>query len=181
MGTANLFRNRYRVPSARLRGWDYGGGGMYSVTICTQHRICHFGEIGEQGLILSPAGEIVAEEWQATTNLRPYVALDAWVVMPNHFHGILFVQPPSLSGPRRNLGAIIGQFKGACTSRIWAASHRDFAWQTRYWDQIVRDEESLAGLRQYIHDNPARWREDRLHPDAPPLTLTPKRRRKDNP
>jgi REP element-mobilizing transposase RayT len=97
------------------------------------------------------------------------VDLDAWVVMPNHFHGILFVQPPRLSEARRPLGVIIGQFKGVCTRRIRSAGRRDFDWQERFWDHIIRDEEALQRLRKYILENPIRWKEDRLHPDAPPL------------
>ncbi len=162
-----LYRNRYRVPSARLQGWDYGLGGAYFVTLCTQNRICYFGEIVEAGLLPSPPAEIVAEEWEATPRMRPYVHLDAWVVMPNHFHGILLIDSPRFSEERRPLGTIIGKFKGACTHRIWAAGRRDFAWQPRFHDHIIRDEESLLNLRRYIQENPLRWKEDRLHPDAP--------------
>lgn len=79
-----LFRNRYRVPSSRLPGWDYGRGGAYCVTICTQNRVCWFGEIQEGRMDLSPLGQVVAKEWQKTPKVRPYVTLDAWVVMPNH-------------------------------------------------------------------------------------------------
>jgi REP-associated tyrosine transposase len=164
---AQLFRNKYRVPSARLKGWDYGRGGAYFVTICTRHRTCYFGEIGQAGLTPSPLGEIVAEEWEVTSRLRPYVDLDAWVVMPNHFHGILFIRQPRLSEGSRPLGVVIGQFKAACTRRIWAAGRHDFAWQERFHDHIIRDDESLSHLRKYILENPIRWQEDSLHPDAP--------------
>jgi putative transposase len=179
----DLFRDRYRVPSARLRGWDYGGGGTYFVTICTRYRICFFGDISEGKMLLSPFGQIVVEEWEETAKVRPYVTLDLRVVMPNHFHGILFIEPPPLSEKGRPLGVIINQFKGACTRRIWAAGRHDFAWQTRFHDHIIRNEESLLNLRKYISENPLRWQEDRLHPDAPPFDVeTPRgaspRRRK---
>ena len=75
--TSDLFRNRYRVPSARMRGWDYGGGGAYFVTICARNRTCYFGEIVDGRFSPSPLGEIVAEEWQETSKVRLYVDLDS--------------------------------------------------------------------------------------------------------
>jgi len=154
-----------------MKGWDYGGGGAYFVTICARNRTCYFGEIVEGQFSPSPFGEIVAEEWEETSRVRPYVDLDFWVVMPNHFHGILFIHPPRFSEASRPLGVIIGQFKGACTRRIEAAGRPDFAWQARFHDHVIRDEESLFNLRKYIQENPLRWKEDRLHPDAPPLDV----------
>ncbi|HEV7786947.1 MAG TPA: hypothetical protein VGQ28_16490, partial [Thermoanaerobaculia bacterium] len=61
---------------------------------------------------LSPLGQIVAEEWEKTPRVRSYVTLDAWIVMPNHVHGVLSIDPPPLDGRPRPLGEIIGQFKG---------------------------------------------------------------------
>lgn len=155
-----LFRNRYRSPSARLPGWNYGRGGSYCVTICTQNRECCFGEIHEGKMIPSPDGTIVAEEWEETARRRPYLHLDAWIVMPNHFHGILFIDPPGLGDHARSLGSMIGHFKGACSRRIWAEGRNSFAWQERFFDQIIRDEESLIRFRKYIVENPLHWRGD---------------------
>ncbi len=162
-----LYRNRFRIPSTRLPGWDYGGGGIYCVTICTQGRICWFGEIAEGEMDLSDLGEIVAEEWMEMARRRPHVDLDAWIVMPNHFHGILSLQPPRLDGRPTPLGEAIGHFKGACTSRIWAGGQRDFDWQPRFFDQIIRSEDTLLQFRRYIQENPLRWEKDRHHPKAP--------------
>jgi putative transposase len=161
-----LFRNRFRIPSARLPNWDYGRGGVYCVTICTSYRICWFGEIAEGRMDLSEAGGIVGEEWEEMARRRPYVQLDSWVVMPNHFHGILHIEPPRLSGRERPLGNLIGHFKGACSQRIRALGHARFAWQARFFDQIVRDEDTLKRFRGYIRDNPARWEKDKHHPNA---------------
>ncbi len=121
-----LYRNRYRVPSSRLPGWEYGRDGAYCVTICTRNRVCSFGEVREGRVGLSPSGKIVAEEWEKTPKIRPYMTLDAWVVMPNHFHGILLIDPPRLDGRPRPLGEIIGKFKGVCTHRIRAGGSPDF-------------------------------------------------------
>jgi putative transposase len=186
------FKGRYRVESARLRGWDYAGAGAYFVTICTKDRAPFFGDVVDGDLVLSPIGQIVADEWQKTGQIRPYVSLDEWVIMPNHLHGIIIINPVvetprrgvstitttqrgvpttvgrGVSTPSRlqagSLGAIVGQIKSTCTKRIRAAGFTDFAWQTRFYDHIVRDEPSLQHIREYIAGNPARWEEDRNNP-----------------
>ena len=175
----SLFQNQYRIESTRLREWDYSRAGLYFVTICTRDRAHFFGEIVAGEMQLSPIGEIVAEEWQKTPQIRPNVELDASVVMPNHLHGIVGItyQIPNVETFRRNvstdpnaptarlqpnpLGSIIGQFKSVCTKRIWAAGFRDFAWQTRFYDHIIRDEKSLHKIREYIINNVGRWEQDR--------------------
>jgi len=196
--SSHLFRNKYRIPSARLRGWDYASAGLYFVTICIKNRVPCLAEIVEGTVRLSPIGEIVAEEWQKTEHIRANVVLDAWVVMPNHLHGIIGITGTAhddadtrddvnaprdvvVETPRRgvstaaatataaasaawksgSLGAIIGQFKSVCTKRIWAAGFRDFAWQERFYDHIIRDERALNRIREYIANNPARWESDR--------------------
>ena len=85
------FKGKYRIPSARLTGWDYASAGWYFVTLVTHVRLPYFGEIVRGEMRLSPIGEIVAEEWQKTAQIRPSVQLDEWVVMPNHIHGILVI------------------------------------------------------------------------------------------
>src|SRR5262249_48766272 len=87
-----LFRNRYRIPSARLASWDYRWAGVYSVTICTCGRVCWFGEIVDGQMSLSPAGKVVAEEWKKIPRDFVRVILDEWIVMPDHLHGILIFQ-----------------------------------------------------------------------------------------
>jgi putative transposase len=118
-------------------------------------------------MVLSDLGEIVAEEWAEMARRRPYVDLDAWIVMPNHFHAILCLQPPSVHEPSRPLAEAIGHFKGACTRRIWAGGRCDFAWQSRFYDQIIRSEDTLLKFRRYILENPLHWEEDRHHPKKP--------------
>ena len=62
-----------------------------------------------------------------------------------------------------SLGAIVGQFKSVCTKRIWAAGH-DFAWQSRFYDEIIRSEASLSTIREYIQNNPLKWESDKNNP-----------------
>lgn len=158
---SGLFRNRFRVPSARLRGWDYRWPGSYAVTICVKDRVRCLGEVVSGAVILSPIGELVAGEWLGIPRAHPRVALDEWIVMPDHLHGILTFQgeegPPAGEGlAAGSLGAVVGQFKKRTTKRI-RARWPGFAWQERFFDQILRDEDGLDRYRAYIRDNPCRW------------------------
>ncbi|HEX5720222.1 MAG TPA: transposase [Thermoanaerobaculia bacterium] len=158
-----LFRNRFRVPSARLRGWDYRWPGVYAVTICVKGRVCCLGEVVDADVALSPIGVIVAEEWLAIPRTHPQVILDEWIIMPDHLHGILTFQGDERPAPEGrlsagSLGAVVGQFKQRTTKRIRARRQPDFSWQDRYFDQILKNEGELAHYRVYIRGNPSRWR-----------------------
>jgi len=179
------FRDRYRIESTRLPGWDYAGAGWYFVTLCTMNHACFFGDVVDGKMHLSPIGEIVAEEWQKTPQVRPSVRLDGWVIMPNHLHGIIIIEPVVETSRRDvstgrgvstasrlkagSLGAIIGQVKSICTKRIWAIGYTDFAWQARFYDHIIRNGSSLKRIREYIVNNPAKWKEDRYYAGNPSL------------
>ena len=78
--------------SIRLPAYDYAQAGAYFVTIVTNVRACLFGEILDGEMRLSKAGEIVAQEWQRSAEIREEIKLDEWVVMPNHIHGIIFIK-----------------------------------------------------------------------------------------
>ncbi len=196
------FKDKYRIESTRLPGWDYSAPGWYFVTICTDQRLLFFGEIVDGQMRLSQAGQIVAEEWLRTPQVRSNVVLDEWVIMPNHIHGIIVILPREsvavrasqgdaavetsrrdvsttvpFTPPRQDepaqpmaglrphtLGAIVSQIKSVCTKRIWASGMTDFAWQPRFYDHVIRDEASLARIRQYIRNNPIRWALDRDGP-----------------
>lgn len=85
------FRNTYRIPSARLPGWDYRHAGGYFITICTQNRTHFFGECQQGKMKLTTAGMIAQGCWYQIPYLNPHVHLGAFVVMPNHVHGILIL------------------------------------------------------------------------------------------
>lgn len=86
---------RHQRRSTRLRGYDYSREGIYFVTICTHQRISFFGEIADGLMHLSPFGTIVHNEWERLPERWPHVALGAFQVMPNHFHGILSISRPA--------------------------------------------------------------------------------------
>ena len=90
------YQNKYRIPSTRLKGWDYGSHALYFVTICTKDRAPYFGEIGTdlQGvtsLQKTPIAEIAYANWLNIPQYHPYVELDEFIIMPDHIHGILFI------------------------------------------------------------------------------------------
>jgi putative transposase len=87
------FKNKYRIPSARLQNWDYGWNASYFLTICTQNRQCFFGDITNAEMELSEIGEIAHKYWNEIPAHFPFVKLDAFVVMPNHVHGIIIILP----------------------------------------------------------------------------------------
>lgn len=89
---SHLYRNTYRVPSARLSSWDYGTPGGYFVTICTKDRVHCLGNIAEGIMQLSAIGIIVERFWQEIPEHYENVRIDEYVVMPNHIHGILFIE-----------------------------------------------------------------------------------------
>ncbi len=99
-----LFRDKYRIPSARWQRWDYTRPAWYFVTVCSKEKVCFFGRVVHGQVRLSAMGRIVAEEWQKTVQVRAGIELDEWQVMPNHFHGIIHIvdrpRPADVETPR---------------------------------------------------------------------------------
>jgi putative transposase len=96
---AEKFRNKYRVPSARLKNWDYGANGAYFITICTKEMEHFFGEVVEKKMILNSVGELAEKYWIETTKQFPYIELGNFQIMPNHMHGILIIDKSRESIP----------------------------------------------------------------------------------
>jgi putative transposase len=127
---------------------------------------------------LNPWGQEAKAEWEKSAQIRIEIEMDAFVVMPNHVHGIIVIagapgratgRSPLQSGPtRRSLGAFVSGFKFAVTKRIRELRHTPgvSVWQRNYYEHIIRNEESLNRIRQYILENPARWELDRENPSG---------------
>ena len=92
---------RFKRRSIRLRDYDYAGDGVYFVTVCTYNKNKIFGKIVNGKMFLNKLGEIVRDEWIKTKNIRPYVELDEFVIMPNHFHGIICMENHGAVGAQR--------------------------------------------------------------------------------
>jgi len=154
--------------SIRLEGHDYAGPGAYLVTICATTHL--FGRIAAGEMRLSPFGDIARDCWTSIPNHFPHVRIDAFVIMPDHVHGILFVADRGLRCQAvgqispGSLGAIVRSFKAAVASRVnyLRGARVGGVWQRNYFDQIIRDRRDLNRIRQYIRDNPARWTRNRM-------------------
>ena len=92
---------RHHRRSIRLRGYDYRAAGAYFITIVVQDRACLFGEVVEGAMCLNDAGRMVERWWLELNRRFPHVLTDAYVVMPNHFHGIVVIHspPPDTTAP----------------------------------------------------------------------------------
>jgi REP element-mobilizing transposase RayT len=92
------YKGKYRIPSARLKNWDYGSNAPYFVTICTDNKICYFGNVKEGKMHLSDLGQLANQYWLEIENKFPFVVLDHFVVMPNHVHGIINIDKQLFDG-----------------------------------------------------------------------------------
>lgn len=151
----------------RLKEFDYSTDRAYSVTICTANREHFFGEIKNGEMILNARGEIVCEQWQWLGAQYPFVLLNEFCVMPNHFHGILFIDRGvgtgrvSLRGKIKSLSEIIGAFKTTSSKRIHReTNHPNFSWQRSFYDRIIRNNDELNRICEYIMANPSNWETD---------------------
>ena len=160
-----------------MKGYDYSSPGGYFVTICSQDKECLFGDVSNGQMQMNRYGEIVLESWEWLGNQYPYVETDAKIVMPNHFHGILFIVEMNCRGDSRitpttglskykPLGRLIGAFKTVSTRRINEIRNTPGKklWQRNYFDRIIRNETELNRIREYIVYNPLKWESDKENP-----------------
>jgi len=166
-----------RRKSIRLKEYDYSQAGGYFVTICTQNRECLFGHINNEIMILNEYGRIVLSCWNDLPNHYSHVRLDAFQIMPNHVHGIIFIEksaepvgagfkPAPTSTKRHGLPEIVRAFKTFSARRINESRRTpgEPIWQRNYFDRIIRDENELNRILEYIIYNPLKWEEDKDNP-----------------
>lgn len=183
----NKFNQQFNRNSARLKFWDYSSNGIYFITICTKDRVHFFGKIVEDEMILNPEGEILNDFWKLIPATFDFAEIGEFVVMPNHFHGILLItkktkntnainrsSEKSIPDKKRggfageknpmlndNVSKIIRWFKGKCTFEI-RKMNKEFGWQSRFHDHIIRNEFSFQKIENYIINNPKKWDTDSL-------------------
>jgi REP element-mobilizing transposase RayT len=170
----NCDPDKHHRRSIRLEGYDYSQGGAYFVTLCTQGRQPLFGQVVGERMILNPTGTVVEQCWRWLGKRHSHVELDEWIVMPNHLHGIIAIHDLALGGSqtafmrRKSLGRLIGAFKTVATNRgnPIGQGRRSVIWQRNYFERIIRDEDELNRVREYISENPARWETDSENPEA---------------
>lgn len=181
--------NRFARKSRRLSQWDYSSDAAYFITICTLSRDHFLGELMQDKSkreiwIPRPAGLIATRCWKEILLHYPFIDTDEFVVMPNHIHGILFLNHSKkehefiktrlnlsfkaisqqeqgfnknkFGAQVKNLQSVLGGFKSAVTkkSRIYQP---DFRWQSRYHDRLIRNEDELNRIRFYIRENRKNW------------------------
>jgi putative transposase len=162
--------SRHHRRSTRLKGHDYAQPGAYFVTACTRDRECLFGDIVDGEMRLNQYGMAVREEWLRTAQLRENVEVDAFTIMPNHVHGVVIItngRGTARRAPTEEFGkpvahsvpTIIRAFKSAATKRINAVRHSPGTpiWQRNYYEHVIRTDEELNAIREYILANPANW------------------------
>ena len=186
------YKNQFRIESTRLPCWDYGWNAAYFVTICTARHAFYFGDVLAGIMVLSDIGCFAWRFWYEIPTHFPFVILDAFIVMPNHVHGILVVNKEDCGYAGRdaingvstnviiddnkrggfsvdknpmlhyNLSRIIRWYKGCITYHA-RKINSNFAWQSRFYDHIIRNEKSFENIADYICDNPRRWSEDKYY------------------
>ena len=168
--------------SIRLHGFDYAGHGAYYVTICSQDKKCIFGSVVNEKMHLNALGRIVRDEWQDTFRKRPHLEPDEFVVMPNHFHGIIWIvfDGDEKTGTARraptaeryakpvsgSVPTVVRAFKSAVTRRARQSLNQPAlrVWQRGYHEHVIRNDKDLNRIRRYIIDNPANWEIDEENP-----------------
>lgn len=161
----------------RYKGYDYAQDGFYFVTICVKNREMFLGGAINGKIKLSEIGLAADKFWREIPNHFLFVKLDEYVVMPNHVHGIIIIENNTQNvgtqnfaflpeyqnkfGPQsKNLSSIIRGFKIGVT-KYANNNNLEFAWQSRFHDRIIRNENELNCIRQYIINNPLKWELDR--------------------
>jgi REP element-mobilizing transposase RayT len=117
-------------------------------------------------MLLHEPGQIAVRTWEGLPKHYAHVDLDAFVVMPNHIHGILFLTCTPADPKRHPLSEILRAFKS------FSARHINYqkgtpgqpVWQRNYIERVIRSEAELHKIRRYIAENPAKWESDRENP-----------------
>jgi REP element-mobilizing transposase RayT len=159
----------------RLIGFDYTTPGGYFITVVVKDRGCVFGEIRNGTCSLNSFGQIVADQWRWLHDQYFYLAMDEFVVMPNHFHGIINITD-SVDNRRagngrdrslhkiKSLSELVGAFKTTSSKRIHQSGLPFFQWQKSFYERIIRNDQELIRIREYIQSNPSRWELDIENP-----------------
>jgi len=180
------FNEKYRVKSARHPNHDYSSNGVYFITICTLNKNKFFGKIIDNKMELSNMGIIVNQCLIDISKHFSNVTLEEYVVMPNHVHILFRVETPYMASLQDNqkvtlinyshrnhpdyysrlnqkskqlIPKIIQQFKSAVTHQINPQTIF-FGWQSRFFDEIVKDEKHYWTIKNYIKNNPKNWEKD---------------------
>ncbi|KPA15998.1 hypothetical protein MHK_003803 [Candidatus Magnetomorum sp. HK-1] len=164
--------------SIRLKNYDYSQTGLYFITICTQNHEHLFGEIQNHRMFLNDAALMLDIQWNELLKRFKNIKLHEYVIMPNHFHGIISILDKCMSEHKvrpygtldGTIGRIIQAFKSITTHQYtWGVKQHNWQrfdkklWQRNYWEHIIRNENEFDSISQYIIDNPKKWKNDKLN------------------
>ena len=169
-----------RRRSIRLSGYDYASAGAYFITVVVRGGLCLFGEVVDGEMRLNGAGEMVRRVWEGMEERFAYVVVDAYVVMPNHVHGVVFLGQTAKAadaftgetgGDVPTLGDVVRVFKSVTTVEYgkgvrgmgWVRFEKRL-WQRNYYERVIRNGSELRAVREYIVNNPRNWELDRENP-----------------
>jgi len=161
----------------RLKDYDYSTEAAYFVTIRTKNKEKFFGRVVNEKMNLNKPGKMIEEWWKGIEQKFQNVVLDEYIVMPNHFHGIIMiireltVEADQCVRPPESLSDIIKWFKTMTTNEYirnvkdknWKPFNRQL-WQRSFYDRIIRNEKELNNVRAYIMNNPLRWEWEKENP-----------------
>jgi putative transposase len=171
--------------SIRLKDYDYSQAGAYFVTLCIKGKGCLLGEIVNRAMVLNDAGKMIEKWWCKLSEKFEFIELDKYVIMPNHFHGIVNIvgADPGVCPVIKNKNINQGEHTGSPLHRIvqlfktmttneyihgvkqynWPPFSGKL-WQRNYYEHIIHNEDELNKIREYIVLNPATWHEDDENP-----------------
>lgn len=153
----------------RLADYDYRTPGAYFITVVTDDRLPRFGLVDERGeMQLNQLGHTVSAEWLALATVFPGLSSGEFIVMPNHFHGIVWILEPDAGVLGPSLSDIVARFKSRTNqAHLRLASERGERaprlWQRGYHDRVIRDERELEAATAYIAANPLNWLKDKWY------------------
>lgn len=180
---------KHHRRSIRLKGYDYTQAGYYFITICTQNRLCLFGDIENGVMVLNDAGKMVENWYYNLNNKYPDIKCHTMVVMPNHFHCVIentgrpVGADPSIcpNGNKMDDDEILGEHKGSplqdvvrwfktMTTNYYIRGVNENGWhpfpgklwQRNYWEHIIRNQDEYKRISAYIINNPMKWDADKL-------------------
>lgn len=181
-----LYKNKYRIESNRMKGFDYSKEGLYFITICTNKRHFLFGKISEGKMLVNQNGKILCDCWFDLPNHYTNIVLDEFVVMPDHVHGIIIIdnygmlknqsmativetgfkpvsKPATKKIKNHGLPELVRAFKTFTARKIneLNGSTGRAIWQKGYYDRIIRNENEFVQIRKYIEQNPENWGKDK--------------------
>ncbi len=166
------FQGKYRIPSARLKGWDYRNPALYFITICTKDMKLFFGNIKEGKMHFNELGKFAFDYMENINTHKENARIINHVVMPNHVHALIKLinknpeKKTNKFGPLLpgSLSSLINQYKGRVTKYANTNNLPWNGWHERFHDHIVHDFNQYEKIDNYITTNPLNWQSDRYFP-----------------